>query len=158
MIAILVFCAFTAGDLPSRRRFFVPNGPLPRCERTAPTDPELTFMTSLANCRVVSEAGIRTRLLRMQIPGSRRRVEQRFRRFEVLCGEAFGEPAVDRGQEVAGFGVTALVAAEPGEAHGGAQFPEFGFLLLGNVEGFAIQFLGGVGMPLPQQQLAFVPV
>jgi CO/xanthine dehydrogenase Mo-binding subunit len=27
---------------------------------------------------------------------------------------------------VAGFGVMALAAAEPGEAHGGAQFPELG--------------------------------
>ena len=27
-----------------------------------------------------------------------------------------------------GFSATALVAAEPGEAHGGAQFPELGLL------------------------------
>jgi CRP-like cAMP-binding protein len=42
-----------------------------------------------------------------------------------------------------------LVAAEPGEAHRGAQFPEFGLLLHGDVEGFAIEFLGGLRMPLP---------
>jgi len=75
-----------------------------------------------------------------------------------LCVEAFGEPAVDRRQKVAGFGAAALVAAEAGEAHGGAQFPELGTLLLGDAERFAIEFLGGLGMPLPQQQLAFVPV
>jgi hypothetical protein len=29
---------------------------------------------------------------------------------------------------------------------------------LGDAQGFAIQFLGGVGMLLPQQQLALVPI
>ena len=57
-----------------------------------------------------------------------------------------------------GFNVAALVAAEPGEALGGAQFPELGVLLLGDAQRYAIQFLGGLAMPLPQQQLAFVPV
>jgi putative ABC transport system substrate-binding protein len=64
--------------------------------------------------------------------------------------EAFGEPAVDRGEEIAGFGVAALIAAEPGEAHSGAQFPELGSLLLGDAQGFAVQFLRGLGVPLPQ--------
>jgi hypothetical protein len=45
---------------------------------------------------------------------------------------AFGEPREDRREEVAGFGVTTLVAAEPGEARGRAQFPELRLLLLGN--------------------------
>jgi len=31
-------------------------------------------------------------------------------------------------------------------------------LLFGDAQGFAIEFLSGLGMPLPQQQLAFVPV
>jgi hypothetical protein len=56
------------------------------------------------------------------------------------------------------FGVPALVAAEPGEAHGRAQFPELGSLLLRDAWGIAIQFLSGLGMPLPQQRLAFVPI
>jgi hypothetical protein len=60
------------------------------------------------------------------ITGSRQLIEQRLRFFEILCVEAFGEPAVDREEEVAGFRVAALVAAEPGEARGGAQFPELG--------------------------------
>src|SRR5262249_3861912 len=68
------------------------------------------------------------------------------------------EPAVDWRQKVAGFAVAALVAAESGEAHGGAQFPELGFLLSGDAERFAIQLLGGFGIPMPQQQLALVPV
>ena len=41
-----------------------------------------------------------------------------------MCVEPCGKPAVDRGEEVAGFGAPILVAAEPGEAHGGAQLPQ----------------------------------
>jgi hypothetical protein len=33
-------------------------------------------------------------------------VEQRFRAFEVLRAEAFGEPAIDRREEVVGFGTS----------------------------------------------------
>src|SRR5438034_8960480 len=58
--------------------------------------------------------------------------------------------------KIAGFAVPILVAAEPGEAHGGAQFPKPGPLLLGDAQGFAIQHLGGLGLPLARQQLAFV--
>src|SRR5271169_6556361 len=57
-------------------------------------------------------------------------VEQRLRLLEVGRVEAFGEPAVDRGDQVAGFGLAALVAAQPGEARSSAQFPELGLLLL----------------------------
>src|SRR5262245_42305543 len=85
-------------------------------------------------------------------------VEQRLRLLQIGGIEALGEPAVDRCEEVAGFGATALIAPKPGEAHDGAQLPEFGLLLSGDAEGFAIQFLGGLWLPLPQQQLAFVPV
>jgi hypothetical protein len=60
--------------------------------------------------------------------------------------------------KIAGFGLPTLVAAEPGEARGGAQFPELGLLLLGDAQGFAIQLLSGLGMPLPLQQLTFVPI
>ena len=56
------------------------------------------------------------------------------------------------------FGAPSLVTTESGEARGGAQFPELGFLLLGDAQGFATVLLGGVRMPLPQQQLAFVPI
>src|SRR5438270_112104 len=89
---------------------------------------------------------------------SRQLVEQRPCFFQVLCVEAFGEPAVDRREKVAGFGGAALVAAELGEAHRRAQFPKPGLLLHGDAQGLAIQFLGGLGILLPQQQLAFVPV
>jgi hypothetical protein len=85
-------------------------------------------------------------------------VKQRLRLFQIGRVEALGEPAVDRGEKVVGVGVTALVAAEPGEARGGTQFPEFGLLLLGDAQGFTIKVLGSPGMPPPQQQLALVPV
>ena len=61
------------------------------------------------------------------------------------------------GEEITGFGAAALVAAEPGEAHRGAQFPELGLLLSGDAEGLAIQFLGSFAIALPQQQLPFLP-
>ncbi len=85
-------------------------------------------------------------------------VQQRLRLLEIGRVETFGEPAVDWCEEVAGFGVAALVAAEPGEARGGAQFPELGLLLLRDAQGFVIQLLDGLEIPLPQQQPAFVPV
>ena len=72
--------------------------------------------------------------------------------------EALGEPAVDRGEKIPRLGAPTLVAAEPGKAPGGAQFPELGPLLLRDAQGFAIQFLGGLGLPLPKQQLAFMPI
>jgi hypothetical protein len=53
-------------------------------------------------------------------------VEQRFCLFEIGHREAFGEPAVDRREKVAGFDVTSLVATQTGEAHDAAQFPELG--------------------------------
>ena len=37
-------------------------------------------------------------------------VEQRLRLFQIGGVEALGEPAVDRGEEVAGFGAPALLA------------------------------------------------
>src|SRR6516165_6903583 len=86
------------------------------------------------------------------------RVEQRFCVLKVGRVEPFGEPAVNRREEGARFGAAALVAAEPGEAHGGAQFPELGLLLHRDAQGFQVQLLGGLAMPLPEQQLAFVPV
>src|SRR2546423_14382461 len=76
-------------------------------------------------------------------------VEQRLRFRQIRRVEPFGEPAVDRGEKVAGFGAAALVAAEAGEAHSGAQFPELGLLLHGDAQGCTIQFLGSPGMPLP---------
>jgi len=103
-------------------------------------------------------AEIRAGSRHMPAVGSRQFVAQRLGLFQIWRVKAFGEPGVDGCQEVAGFGAAALVAAERGEAHGGAQFPELGPLLRGNAQGFTVQPLGGLGMPLPKQQLAIVPV
>src|SRR5215831_2744827 len=62
--------------------------------------------------------------------------EQRLCLLQIGRAKALAEPAVDRGRKVTGFGVPALVAAEAGEAHGGAQFPELGLLVLGDAQGF----------------------
>ena len=94
----------------------------------------------------------------MPTAGSRQLVEQLLRSFQIGRVEALGEPAVDRGEEVAGLTPAALIAAEPSEARGGPQFPELGLLLHGDAQGLAIEFLGGLGVPLPQQQMALVPV
>jgi hypothetical protein len=37
--------------------------------------------------------------------------------------EAFGKPAIDRGEKIVGLLPFALIAPEAGEAVGGAQFP-----------------------------------
>ena len=57
-----------------------------------------------------------------------------------------------------GFDAAVLVAAQLGEARRGAQFPELCFLLLGDAQGFAIEFLSSLGMPLLQQQTTFVSI
>src|SRR5215813_11353040 len=90
--------------------------------------------------------------------GSPQLVQQSLRLFQIGCVEALSEPAVDRSEEVAGFGAAAVVAEQTREAGGGTQFPHLGFLLLGDPERFAIQLLGGFGIPLPKQQLALLPV
>ena len=48
--------------------------------------------------------------------------------------KAFSEPAVDRREEIAGFGALALVAPEAGEAGGGAQLKRFGMLVARDIE------------------------
>ena len=74
----------------------------------------------------------------MPVAGLRQFVEQRLRFFEIRRVEPLGEPAVDRGEECVGFGAAALVAAEPGEAHRGAQLPELGTPLFGDVKGLLV--------------------
>jgi len=85
-------------------------------------------------------------------------VEERFCLLEIGGIEAFGEPAIDRREKVAGFNVLVLVATEPGEAHGGTQFPELGLLFLGDTQSLPIEFLGGLRMALCQQQPTLAPV
>ena len=79
---------------------------------------------ALHNCASGSwggyEADIRSGLLHMLITSSSQLVEHRLCVFEIGRVEAFGEPAIDWRQEVAGFGAPALLAPQPGDAHGGA--------------------------------------
>jgi hypothetical protein len=70
---------------------------------------------------------------------SRQFVEQRLRLFQIGGVEPLGEPAVNRREEIAGFGAPARLAPHPGEARCRAQFPELGLLFLGDAQGFAIQ-------------------
>src|SRR6516162_6323980 len=51
----------------------------------------------------------------MPMAGSRQLVEKHLRLFEIGHGEAFGEPAVDRREKVAGFLAPTLLAPQPGE-------------------------------------------
>ena len=89
------------------------------------------------------------------VTGSRQFVEQRLCFFEIGGIEAFGEPVVNRREKIAGLVVTTLVSTEPGEATAARNSQSF-TLLLGNAQSFAIEFLGRLGAPLPQQQLALV--
>src|SRR5215831_5187377 len=85
-------------------------------------------------------------------------LEQRLCLFEIGRVETLREPGVDRCEEVAGFPVTTLVAAQPGEVCGGPQFPELGLLFLSDAEGFVVQSLGGLQLPLLKQNVAFLSV
>jgi len=60
------------------------------------------------------------------------RLEQRLGLFEVLCAEAFGEPVVDRREEVARFIVPPMIVQQTGEADRGAQFEAASALLACN--------------------------
>src|SRR6516162_8543696 len=101
----------------------------PRCGRSGPSPP-----TKLCGAKV--------QRLRIEF------VQQRLCVFEIGRAETLGKPAVDRREQIARLDAAALAAPKPGKARGGAQFPELGPLLLGDAEGFAIQFLGGLRMPL----------
>jgi hypothetical protein len=55
--------------------------------------------------------------------GSRRQfVEQRLGLFQIECIVAFGEPAVDRSEQITGLLPLALIAPEPRKARCGAEF------------------------------------
>jgi hypothetical protein len=53
-------------------------------------------------------------------------IEQRLRLLQIARVEAFGEPAVDRSEQIASVISLVLLAPEPGRAHRGAEFPGFG--------------------------------
>src|ERR1700733_4532097 len=85
-------------------------------------------------------------------------IQQRLRVLQVRRIETFGEPVVDRTEQIASFCTLALVAPEPGEASRCPQLEELRALPLGNGDGLTIVLLGSglVGgfqqiTPHPQQ-------
>src|SRR5947199_10446884 len=62
--------------------------------------------------------------------------EKRLRLLQILGVEAFGEPVVDRGQEVIGVLALALALPQTCQAHRGAQLPGLRLLAAGPVEGW----------------------
>src|SRR6516164_2040721 len=105
---------------------------------------------------VVQKAVSHTRLVDAATTGSLQFVEQHPRFFQVGGVEAFGERAVDGGEQLVRFGVSALVAPEPGEARGGAQFVAPSALLAGDRQGGAerVLGLGWIGVRQPSGELA----
>ena len=71
--------------------------------------------------------------------------------------EAFGEPAVDRGEQVADYGALTLIAPQPGEAGRGAQFPRLGRHLPRQRDGVAKVGFGQFLLALPAADLAAHP-
>ena len=71
--------------------------------------------------------------------------------------EAFSEPIEQRGQQIIGFCIPALVAPEAGEADRGAEFEEFGRLTLGERCGPAKQVLRLHRIALSSSNYKFAP-
>src|SRR5712691_3073909 len=68
-------------------------------------------------------------------------VEQRLRLFQILGIEAFGEPAVDRCEKIAGLAAPRLFGQQAGEADSGAQLEPARALLARNRKRPAISSL-----------------
>jgi hypothetical protein len=93
-------------------------GPLPSCR----SRPSRDIRAAPADGRTGQKAVVRARPPAMLTTGSRQFVEQLLCVFQVGGVEALGEPAVDRREQVAGFGAPALFAPEASEIAGSAQF------------------------------------
>src|SRR5215831_20303646 len=65
----------------------------------------------------------------------RQRVQQRLGLLEVGGVKAFGEPAVDLHQELAGLSALAQVLPEPTQAHCRPQFQRLRLLVMSDIEG-----------------------
>jgi hypothetical protein len=72
--------------------------------------------------------------------------------------EAFSEPAIGRGEQIASFGLFPLIAPEAGEIGGGKEFWSFGALPLRNRERWTITLLGRHSIACGVQQIASRPV
>jgi hypothetical protein len=87
-------------------------------------------------------------------------VQQCLRLLEIRRIKPFGEPVVDRGQHVVGLLALALGLPQARQTGGGAEFPGFGLLLTGHVEGLLETgfCLGRIRHRLLQQQGPFEAV
>ena len=92
--------------------------------------------SELGHCSARSHLCIRKRLMRCNKIGAVsdyesgvQLIEQRLGLLQIERVEAFGEPAVDRSEKIAGLIPLALIAPEPRHAHRGAQFPGLCLLL-----------------------------
>src|SRR6516165_8945465 len=83
------------------------SGRSPDRKGTARLDPQETFLATPADRRVGQKAVIRVKQLDMRTAGSRQLIEQPTRFFQIGGIETFGEPAVDRREQVTGFGAAA---------------------------------------------------
>ena len=63
------------------------------------------------------------------------RLQQYLGLLKVGGVKALSEPAVDRCQQRAGFGVLALALPQPAQAHGRPQLERFRLLVAGDVQG-----------------------
>src|SRR4029077_2169609 len=102
-----------------------------RCERSFAS----MQVPAIRNLRKMVHVRVSTRGWALRQAGNlTKRVQQRLRLFKIGRVETFGEPTVDRREEVAGFPVATLIAAESCKAHRGAQFPHLGLLLSGDAQ------------------------
>ena len=74
--------------------------------------------------------------------GSCQLIQQRLRLLQDRRVEAFGEPAIDRREQIMCLGPPALVTPEPGEAGRGSQLEKLRALLFGNGNGLTVMLLG----------------
>src|SRR4029453_2048365 len=65
----------------------------------------------------------------------RQSIEQRLGLLQIHGVEPFGEPAIERRQQLVRFVPLALLLPEATEAHGGPQLQRFGLLAAGDVQG-----------------------
>ncbi len=64
-------------------------------------------------------------------------IQQRLGLLQIGRVEPLGEPIMDRRKEIAGFGALALVTPKPGKAYRGAQLPQSGVLISGDLDRLA---------------------
>ena len=69
-------------------------------------------------------------------------IEQCFCVNQISRIEAFAEPIIDRSQQVIGFLALPLLSPETSQAGGGAKFPRFSALILGDCKGLVKGCLG----------------